>query len=185
MAKAHVSVCLFQIPVLNIQMKIIPAIFTLLGAVFSCTSYFRVIFTGGMGKNGSTIAVSLILILKGMLLLLYFLVSWLHLCDDDVKKIIHQNRSLFSIAPWCSSDVHMGEQGSAWVLWLICSYTGPYTVSCHALCVLTHFVHNQHEHFGSLCYCISSLGPDGLVRHWALGTYNPVVGSPVVLSLTT
>jgi len=49
---------IFQIPVMNIQAKIIPALFTLLGAVFSCTNYFRVIFTGGMGKNGSTIAVS-------------------------------------------------------------------------------------------------------------------------------
>lgn len=37
----------------------IPAIFTFLGAIFSCTNYFRVIFTGGVGKNGSTIAVSL------------------------------------------------------------------------------------------------------------------------------
>lgn len=49
----------FQIPILNIQMKMVPAIFTLLGAIFSCTNYFRVIFTGGVGKNGSTIAVSL------------------------------------------------------------------------------------------------------------------------------
>ncbi|KAM9476047.1 choline/ethanolaminephosphotransferase 1a [Clarias gariepinus] len=45
-----------EIPVLNVQMKMIPAVLTLLGAVFSCTNYFRVIFTGGMGKNGSTIA---------------------------------------------------------------------------------------------------------------------------------
>ncbi|TTS16963.1 Choline/ethanolaminephosphotransferase 1 [Bagarius yarrelli] len=37
-------------------MKMIPAVFTLLGAIFSCTNYFRVIFTGGRGKNGSTIA---------------------------------------------------------------------------------------------------------------------------------
>lgn len=48
-----------QIPVINIQMKIVPAICTFLGAIFSCTNYFRVIFTGGVGKNGSTIAVSL------------------------------------------------------------------------------------------------------------------------------
>lgn len=53
------SWCLwFQIPVLNIQMKMVPAICTFLGAIFSCTNYFRVIFTGGVGKNGSTIAVS-------------------------------------------------------------------------------------------------------------------------------
>lgn len=44
------------IPGLNIQMKMIPAFLTFLGAIFSCTNYFRVIFTGGMGKNGSTIA---------------------------------------------------------------------------------------------------------------------------------
>nr|XP_046196713.1 choline/ethanolaminephosphotransferase 1-like isoform X2 [Oncorhynchus gorbuscha] len=44
------------IPVINIQMKIVPAICTFLGAIFSCTNYFRVIFTGGVGKNGSTIA---------------------------------------------------------------------------------------------------------------------------------
>lgn len=44
------------IPVLNIQVKIIPAILTVAGAIFSCTNYFRVIFTGGVGKNGSTIA---------------------------------------------------------------------------------------------------------------------------------
>ncbi|KAK6307953.1 choline/ethanolaminephosphotransferase 1 [Coregonus clupeaformis] len=46
----------FLIPVVNIQIKIIPAILTVAGAIFSCTNYFRVIFTGGVGKNGSTIA---------------------------------------------------------------------------------------------------------------------------------
>lgn len=39
----------------------VPAICTFLGAIFSCTNYFRVIFTGGVGKNGSTIAVSSLL----------------------------------------------------------------------------------------------------------------------------
>ncbi|CAB1336872.1 unnamed protein product, partial [Coregonus sp. 'balchen'] len=48
----------FLIPVANIQIKIIPAILTVAGAIFSCTNYFRVIFTGGIGKNGSTIAKS-------------------------------------------------------------------------------------------------------------------------------
>ncbi|KAL1771993.1 choline/ethanolaminephosphotransferase 1 isoform X1 [Sigmodon hispidus] len=45
-----------MIPVLNIQMKIFPALCTVAGTIFSCTNYFRVIFTGGVGKNGSTIA---------------------------------------------------------------------------------------------------------------------------------
>ncbi|XP_056093886.1 choline/ethanolaminephosphotransferase 1b isoform X2 [Rhinichthys klamathensis goyatoka] len=44
------------IPVINIQMKMIPPLCTFIGAVFTCTNYFRVIFTGGVGKNGSTIA---------------------------------------------------------------------------------------------------------------------------------
>ncbi|XP_048111175.1 choline/ethanolaminephosphotransferase 1b isoform X2 [Alosa alosa] len=44
------------IPIINIQMKIVPAICTFIGVIFSCTNYFRVIFTGGVGKNGSTIA---------------------------------------------------------------------------------------------------------------------------------
>ncbi|XP_029429138.1 choline/ethanolaminephosphotransferase 1 isoform X2 [Rhinatrema bivittatum] len=45
-----------RIPVLDVQMKIFPALCTVAGTVFSCTNYFHVIFTGGVGKNGSTIA---------------------------------------------------------------------------------------------------------------------------------
>ncbi|XP_027524936.1 choline/ethanolaminephosphotransferase 1 isoform X2 [Pipra filicauda] len=44
------------IPILNIQVKIFPALCTVAGTIFSCTNYFGVIFTGGVGKNGSTIA---------------------------------------------------------------------------------------------------------------------------------
>lgn len=53
------SLYLLKIPVLNIQVKIFPALCTVAGTIFSCTNYFRVIFTGGVGKNGSTIAVSI------------------------------------------------------------------------------------------------------------------------------
>ncbi|XP_028261077.1 choline/ethanolaminephosphotransferase 1 isoform X2 [Parambassis ranga] len=58
MLTATVGPCLWNvtIPILNVQMKMVPAICTFLGAIFSCTNYFRVIFTGGVGKNGSTIA---------------------------------------------------------------------------------------------------------------------------------
>ncbi|XP_072915858.1 cholinephosphotransferase 1 [Hemitrygon akajei] len=45
-----------EIPVLGIRMKIIPVLGIMLGAIYTCTNYFRVIFTGGTGKNGSTIA---------------------------------------------------------------------------------------------------------------------------------
>lgn len=44
------------IPVLGIRMKILPVFGIIAGAIYSCINYFQVIFTGGMGKNGSTIA---------------------------------------------------------------------------------------------------------------------------------
>ncbi|MEE6492916.1 hypothetical protein FKM82_016672 [Ascaphus truei] len=45
-----------MIPLLDIPVKLAPALCTVAGTIFSCTNYFRVIFTGGIGKNGSTIA---------------------------------------------------------------------------------------------------------------------------------
>ncbi|XP_063811018.1 choline/ethanolaminephosphotransferase 1 [Pseudophryne corroboree] len=45
-----------MIPVLNVQVKLAPAFCTVAGTIFSSINYFRVIFTGGVGKNGSTIA---------------------------------------------------------------------------------------------------------------------------------
>ncbi|KAG8451038.1 hypothetical protein GDO86_003353 [Hymenochirus boettgeri] len=47
---------LSMIPMLNVPVKLIPAFCTVAGTIFSCTNYFRVILTGGVGKNGSTIA---------------------------------------------------------------------------------------------------------------------------------
>ncbi|XP_038637072.1 cholinephosphotransferase 1 isoform X2 [Scyliorhinus canicula] len=46
----------YQIPVLGLRMKILPVFGIIAGAIYSCTNYFRVIFSGGTGKNGSTIA---------------------------------------------------------------------------------------------------------------------------------
>ncbi|XP_068125547.1 choline/ethanolaminephosphotransferase 1 [Hyperolius riggenbachi] len=45
-----------MVPMLNIQMKLVPALCTVAGTIFSSINYFQVIFTGGVGKNGSTIA---------------------------------------------------------------------------------------------------------------------------------
>ncbi|XP_069760527.1 cholinephosphotransferase 1 isoform X3 [Narcine bancroftii] len=45
-----------EIPVLGMRMKLLPVFGIFVGAIYSCTNYFQVIFTGGMGKNGSTIA---------------------------------------------------------------------------------------------------------------------------------
>ncbi|KAM6437803.1 cholinephosphotransferase 1 [Liasis olivaceus] len=45
-----------KIPVLELQLKKILLVGVVCGAVFSSYNYFRVIFGGGVGKNGSTIA---------------------------------------------------------------------------------------------------------------------------------
>ncbi|XP_054844175.1 cholinephosphotransferase 1 isoform X2 [Eublepharis macularius] len=45
-----------QIPVLDVRLKMIPVAGIVFGAINSSYNYFRVIFGGGVGKNGSTIA---------------------------------------------------------------------------------------------------------------------------------
>ncbi|XP_063165223.1 cholinephosphotransferase 1 isoform X4 [Candoia aspera] len=47
-----------KVPVLELQLKKIIVVGVVFGAVFSSYNYFRVIFGGGVGKNGSTIAVA-------------------------------------------------------------------------------------------------------------------------------
>ncbi|XP_048659078.1 cholinephosphotransferase 1 isoform X3 [Marmota marmota marmota] len=46
----------YTIPILEIKLKIFPVLGIVGGAIFSCSNYFHVIFHGGVGKNGSTIA---------------------------------------------------------------------------------------------------------------------------------
>ncbi|XP_078423788.1 cholinephosphotransferase 1-like isoform X1 [Cetorhinus maximus] len=46
----------YQIPVLGLRVKMLPVFGIIAGAIYSCVNYFRVIFSGGTGKNGSTIA---------------------------------------------------------------------------------------------------------------------------------
>jgi len=49
-----------QLPVIGIQLKMIPLLFSFVGAVLACYSNFYTIFMqGGVGKNGSTVAVSM------------------------------------------------------------------------------------------------------------------------------
>ncbi|XP_034982667.1 cholinephosphotransferase 1 isoform X3 [Zootoca vivipara] len=45
-----------KLPVLDLRLKMIPVAGIVGGAIFSSYNYFRVIFGGGVGKNGSTIA---------------------------------------------------------------------------------------------------------------------------------
>jgi len=48
-----------QLPVIGVQLKMLPLMFGFIGAALACYSNFYVIFMqGGVGKNGSTVAVS-------------------------------------------------------------------------------------------------------------------------------
>ncbi|XP_062854775.1 choline/ethanolaminephosphotransferase 1a isoform X2 [Trichomycterus rosablanca] len=84
------------VPVVNIRVTVIPALCTLLGAVFSCTNYFRVIFSGGMGKNGSTVAGTSVLspaLHMGVLLVLALLVYKL-----SSQQLFETNPCVFVLA---------------------------------------------------------------------------------------
>lgn len=48
-----------QLPVVGFKMYVFPIIGIVGGALYSCYNYFYVILNGGVGKNGSTVAVSL------------------------------------------------------------------------------------------------------------------------------
>uniref|UniRef100_G1KSV8 Cholinephosphotransferase 1 n=1 Tax=Anolis carolinensis TaxID=28377 RepID=G1KSV8_ANOCA len=45
-----------KIPMLDLRLKMLPVAGIVFGAIYSSYNYFRVIFGGGVGKNGSTIA---------------------------------------------------------------------------------------------------------------------------------
>nr|XP_006002631.1 PREDICTED: cholinephosphotransferase 1 isoform X1 [Latimeria chalumnae] len=46
----------YRIPMLGLRLKILPVFGIAGGALFSCSNYFHAIFSGGVGKNRSTIA---------------------------------------------------------------------------------------------------------------------------------
>lgn len=50
--------CSVKVPLLGLELKFFAVIGILCGTALSFFNYFRVIFGGGVGKNGSTIAVS-------------------------------------------------------------------------------------------------------------------------------
>lgn len=52
-----------KIPGLGIQLQVIPAAAAALTHIAMSLSHFTVIFSGGVGKNGSTVAVSSILLI--------------------------------------------------------------------------------------------------------------------------
>ncbi|XP_066561568.1 cholinephosphotransferase 1 isoform X2 [Amia ocellicauda] len=45
-----------KLPVIGLKLHTLPTLGIMGGALYSCTNYFRVILSGGVGKNGSTVA---------------------------------------------------------------------------------------------------------------------------------
>ncbi|XP_075065384.1 cholinephosphotransferase 1 isoform X1 [Mixophyes fleayi] len=46
----------YEIPMTGLPLKTIPLMGIVSGTIYSCSNYFRVILSGGVGKNGSTVA---------------------------------------------------------------------------------------------------------------------------------
>lgn len=46
----------YEIPMTGLPLKSLPLLGIVGGTIYSCTNYFRVILSGGVGKNGSTVA---------------------------------------------------------------------------------------------------------------------------------
>lgn len=45
-------------PIIGLKLYVFPIMGIIGGALYSCYNYFHVILNGGVGKNGSTVAVS-------------------------------------------------------------------------------------------------------------------------------
>jgi len=66
-----------QLPVIAIQLKMLPLFFGFIGAALACYSNFYTIFMqGGVGKNGSTVAVSLKVAVYMLSVVLHLLFSF-------------------------------------------------------------------------------------------------------------
>ena len=78
--------CVFQLPVLGVKLYVFPIVGIIGGACFSCYNYFHVILNGGVGKNGSTVAVS---------------------PEHDHSAMLHRNNKAFQLGP----DTHQTHKG--------------------------------------------------------------------------
>jgi len=51
--------CWIQLPVIGIELKMLPLMFAFVGGALACYSnFYTILMQGGIGKNGSTVAVS-------------------------------------------------------------------------------------------------------------------------------
>jgi len=54
----YILICFTQLPVLGVNLQTFPILGIIGGFLYSTYNYFYIILNGGVGKNGSTVAVS-------------------------------------------------------------------------------------------------------------------------------
>lgn len=86
----------YMVPVLNIQMKVIPSVFTLFAIIFSSSNYLRVIFKENRSKKGSTIAGASLLSPAFHITLLLTLALLTY--KISTQKLFEQSPCLFVVA---------------------------------------------------------------------------------------
>ncbi|NP_001089575.1 cholinephosphotransferase 1 [Xenopus laevis] len=86
----------YEIPFTGLPMKTIPLLGIIGGTVYSCSNYFRVILSGGVGKNGSTVAGTSVLspgLHIGLVLLLALMIY-----KKSTTNLFLQNPCLYTLA---------------------------------------------------------------------------------------
>ncbi|KAM8972731.1 cholinephosphotransferase 1 [Pelodytes ibericus] len=84
-----------EIPMTGLPLKTIPLLGIIGGTIYSCSNYFRVIMSGGVGKNGSTVAGTSVLspgLHIGLVLLLALIIY-----KKSTSDLFHQHPSLYTL----------------------------------------------------------------------------------------
>ncbi|KAG8439449.1 hypothetical protein GDO86_005600 [Hymenochirus boettgeri] len=85
----------YEIPFTGLPLKTIPLLALIGGTVYSCSNYFRVILSGGVGKNGSTVAGTSVLspgLHIGLVLLLALMIY-----KKSTSNLFYQNPCLYTL----------------------------------------------------------------------------------------
>ncbi|XP_053318580.1 cholinephosphotransferase 1 [Spea bombifrons] len=85
----------YEIPMTGLPLKTIPLLGIVGGTIYSCSNYFRVILSGGVGKNGSTVAGTSVLfpgLHIGLVLLLALMIY-----KKSTSDLFYQHPSLYTL----------------------------------------------------------------------------------------
>ncbi|CAI9566846.1 unnamed protein product [Staurois parvus] len=91
-----------EIPMTGLPLKVLPLMGIVFGTIYSCSNYFRVIFTGGVGKNGSTVAGTSVLspgLHIGLVLILGLMIY-----VKSTTDLLHNHPSLYTLTFGCVSS---------------------------------------------------------------------------------